>query len=919
MAYYNDEISTIFKSLHSSNNGIKETSISARKSQFGTNVLDKQKPLSFFKKLLLQFKNIMIIILLISAIISSVLAITENDFENLFEGLLIFLIVFVNAIIGVVQEQKAEDALTALAKSTEPFATVVRDGKTQKVKVHELVVGDIILLKAGNQVPADIRIFESQNLKCNESSLTGESHSVSKKSTTLLKKNIPLSDQENICFSGTSVTSGSGKGIVVAVGKDTELGKIAKILGTQIKEKTPLEKNIDKIGKVLTIGILFIVSIVFLIQVLFNKNISAMQALLTAVALAVAAIPESLPAVITIIMALGVQRLARKNAIIKKLSAVETLGCCNVICSDKTGTLTKNEMNVRHIYFSQGLFDENSKEFLNNEIFVKTCSLCNNIIFDKENTISADATETAIGKFLLKNNIDITKTKNENRKIYENEFSSSKKFMSVVCEKGLDKSLYTKGALDYVLPLCTKILINGEERPLTENIKKRILMANDSVCYNGERVISFAFKQNAEDFKEKELTFIGFFGIIDPPRDEVFDSIRLCKKAGLTTIMITGDHPATALSIAKSLGLAKSKKEVLTGYELSQISDNDLKKIVLNYRVFARVTPEHKLRLVKALKANNKIVAMTGDGVNDAPSIKSANIGVCMGQTGTDVSKEVSDVIISDDNFATIVLAIKEGRAIYQNITKTIIFLLSTNIVEVLGIFVTSLVMPNSIFLLPTQILFVNLVTDSLPAFALGIEPAEKDIMNIPPRDANKSLLSGKTGWTIIYQGFIQSLVVLVMFVFACNYFGNEIASTMSFLTICLMQIIHAINCKSEHSIFKTNIFKNHFFNFSFLTLLGLILIVYFVPFLSGLFGLVSISLTEWLIVIITSLAIIPTVEIGKLIINKKRWKTSLFIIIFYLFLVWISNNSISIIIHSKVVCKLEFSKSVNTLQNNIT
>ena len=884
MAYYNDEISTIFKSLNSGENGIKSDSVDARKSQFGTNVLDKQKPLSFFKRLLLQFKNIMIIILLISAIISSVMAITENDIENLFEGILIFFIVLVNAIVGVVQEQKAEDALTALAKSTEPFAKVVRDGKSQKVKIHELVVGDIVQLKAGDQVPADIRIYESQNLKCNESSMTGESHSVSKKSTTILKKNIPISDQENICFSGTSVTSGSGKGIVVAVGKETELGKIAKILGVQVKEKTPLEKNIDKIGKVLTIGILIIVSVVFLIQVLFNKNISAMQALLTAVALAVAAIPESLPAVITIIMALGVQRLARKNAIIKKLSAVETLGCCNVICTDKTGTLTKNEMNVHHIYFSQNLYDEKSKEFLSNDVFVKTCLLCNNIIFDNENKISADATETAIGKFLIKNNLDISKAKKENHKVHENEFSSTKKFMSVVCENGSNKTLYTKGALDYVLPLCTKVLINGEEKPLTENMKKKILLANNNVCFNGERVISFAYKQCAEDYKEKELTFIGFFGIIDPPRDEVYESIKLCKKAGLLTVMITGDHPATALAIAKNLGLAKSEKEVLTGYELNKISDNDLKKIVLNYRVFARVTPEHKLRLVKALKANNKIVAMTGDGVNDAPSIKSANIGVCMGQTGTDVSKEVSDVIISDDNFATIVLAIKEGRAIYQNITKTIIFLLSTNIVEVLGIFVTSLVMPNAIFLLPTQILFVNLVTDSLPAFALGIEPAEKDIMDIPPRNANKSLLSGKTGWTIIYQGFIQSLVVLVMFVFACNYFGNEVASTMSFLTICLMQIIHAINCKSEHSIFKMNIFKNHFFNFSFLTLLGLILAVYFIPFLSGLFGLVSISLTEWLVVIITSIAIIPTVEIGKVIINKKRWISSLFLFYILLF-----------------------------------
>lgn len=870
MAFYNEEIEKIFKDINTSNNGISSESVSDRQTKYGSNVLEKQKHLGFFKRLLYQFKNIMIIILLVSAIISMVMAITQKDPENLFEGLLILFIVLINAIVGVIQEQKAENTLSALARSTELFATTIRDGKEQKVRVHELVVGDIILLKTGNQVPADIRLVESGNLKCNESSLTGESHMMAKKAITLQKKNIPISDQENMCFSGTSVTSGKGKGVVVAVGKNTEMGKIAKILNTQIKEKTPLEKNIDKIGRVLTISILIIVSIVFAIQVLFNKNITAIEALLTAVALAVAAIPESLPAVITIIMALGVQRLAKKNAIIKKLSAVETLGCSNTICSDKTGTLTKNEMTVKHIFCSLNIFDSESNNFENTAPFVNTSALCNNIRIQKNN-ITADATETAIGKFLIKKQINFANLKDKNKRIFENEFSSAKKIMSVVCENDNIKSIYTKGAIDYILPLCTKILINGEEKPLTDYHKNKILSANETVCEYGERVIAFAYRNNIEDFAEKDLTFIGFFGIIDPPRDGVLKSLKLCKKAGLTTVMITGDHPATALAIAKNLGIAKNKSEILTGYELNKISDSELKKIVLNYHVFARVTPEHKLRLVKAFKANGKVVSMTGDGVNDAPSIKSANIGVCMGITGTDVTKEVSDMIIADDDFSTIVLAIKEGRAIYQNITKTIIFLLSTNIVEVMGIFITSLVMPSAVFLQPTQILFVNLVTDSLPAFALGIEPPEKNIMNTPPRNANQSLLSGKTGWTIIYQGFIQSLVVLVMFVFACNYFGNEVASTMSFLTICLMQIIHSINCKSENSIFKMNIFNNPFFNFSFLILLALILCVYFVPFLASVFGLVTLSLVEWTIIIITSLAIIPVVEIGKLIINKKR------------------------------------------------
>ncbi len=871
MAFYNEDIKDIFKTLKSSENGIDVSSASERAEKYGSNELEKQKKVGFFKKLLYQFKNVMIIILLISAGISLTMACLNNDTENLFEAILILVIVLINAFVGVIQEQKAENSLNALASSIEPYAKVIRNGTMQKIKVHELVVGDVIELKTGDCVPADIRIFECKNLECNESSMTGESHPVAKKADTLRGKNIPLSEQCNICFSGTNVTAGHAKGIVVATGKNTELGKIAKVLSTQTKQKTPLEKNIDKIGKVLTIGILIIVAVVFLIQVLFNKNITTMQALLTAVALAVAAIPESLPAIITIIMALGVQKLARKNAIIKKLSAVETLGCCNVICSDKTGTLTKNQMKVKHIYHSEKIYSDDEYDISSSPILIKSACLCNNIQLSSDGNYVSDATETAIGNFLKKHQIDLFFEKKVNTEIAENEFSSSKKLMSKLCRAGDTCSLYTKGAVDYILPLCSSILINGKQIELTENLKSKILKANECVCEEGERVIAFAVKENADSINDKNLTFVGFFGIIDPPREEAIKSIKLCKKAGLKTVMITGDHPSTAFAIAKKLEIAKSTSEVLTGEKLEKLSSKELSKIILNYSVFARVTPEHKLKIVEALKHNKKIVSMTGDGINDAPSIKSANIGVCMGITGTDVTKEVADVIISDDNFSTIVVAIKEGRAIYQNISKTIIFLLSTNIVEVLGIFVTSLVMPSTVFLLPVQILFINLVTDSLPAFALGIEPAEKDIMDYPPRDANKSLLSGKTGWSILYQGFIQSLVVLVMFVLSSHFYSGEVASTMSFMTICLMQIIHAINCKSEKSIFKMNILKNKFFNISFLLLLALILAIYFIPATATIFSLVSLNLTQWLIVSITSLAIIPAVEIGKLIINKKE------------------------------------------------
>ena len=870
MAFYNKDLNEIYKELNSNPNGLTTSSANENLLKFGKNELEKPKKQSFFKKFLLQFKNIMIIILLCSAIISGITAIMEKSPENIFEGLLILVIVIINAIVGVIQEQKAENALETLISSTKPFAKVFRNGILSKIATNEIVVGDIIELKTGDNIPADIRLISSFGLEVDESSLTGESHSISKNSHPILKQNLTLSNQTNICFSGTSVTSGHATGIVFATGKNTEIGKIAKSLHSTIKEKTPLEKNIDKIGKILTFSILAIVLVVFFVQVIFNKNITLMDALLTAVALAVAAIPESLPAVITIIMALGVQKLAKQNAIVKKLSAVETLGCCNVIASDKTGTLTKNQMTVCHTFENNKLISAPAFSNTASKIIEIAC-FCNNAIIDKNN-ITADATETAIVKFLQEKNIDILKVKETLKKEREYEFNSTTKSMTTVYKKDNSQTafVYTKGAIDYVIKKCTHILINGKIEPLTETHKSIIFKANETVCKNGERVIAFCFKtkDSSTESDTDNLIFAGFMSLIDPPRKEAISAIKQCKKAGLKTIMITGDHETTALAIAKELKIATTKAEVITGADLSLLTTQELAKIINSYTVFARVTPEHKLMIVNALKQNGNIVAMTGDGINDAPSIMSANIGACMGITGTDVTKESADIILLDDNFSTLVTSIKEGRTIYQNISKTILFLLSTNLVEVLGIFITSLVMPNAIFLLPVQILFINLVTDSLPAFALGIEPAEPNIMNNPPRDPNKTLLSGNIGSSIIYQGFIQTLIVLVMFVFANHYYGASVASTMSFLTICLMQIIHSVNCKTEKSIFKINILKNKAFNLSFLILLSLILSVYFIPFLASIFGLVQISLTCWLIVILTSISIIPLVELGKLFIK---------------------------------------------------
>ena len=867
MTFHNKDITEIYNKFHSSRNGLSSNQANLNKQEFGSNEAEKAKNVSFFKKFLLQFKNIMIIILLISAIISCSTAIFENELESLFEGILIFAIVIVNAIVGVIQEQKAENALQALKKQSTPFSKVYRDGSLQKISINDIVAGDIISLKAGDYVPADIRIIECNNLKCDESSLTGESHEVEKDSKIIRNKNEAISSRKNTCFSGTTIKSGTALGIVVSVGSSTEFGKIAKSINTTKKEKTPLEKNIDKIGKFISIFVLGVAVVVFFIQCIFNKNISILEALLTSVALAVAAIPESLPAVITIILALGVQRLAKQNAIVKKLSAVETLGCCNIICTDKTGTLTKNEMSVSHIYSNFQITD--SSDFNEDKCFaiVNTCCLCNSI--DEKTGLGGDATENALLNFFKNKNIDIKHIKSSFQILQKNEFNSSKKTMSILAQNNEAKTLFVKGAIDYILPKCSNCLIDEHQQELTQSIKQKILSANEEICEKGERVIAFAIKNFAENSNETNLCFIGFIGIIDPPRKEVFEAIKQNKRAGIKTIMITGDHPATAFAIAKNLGISNSKKEVITGLDIDNLSPKEFSKTINNYSVFARVSPEHKLKIVEALKQNKNIVAMTGDGVNDAPSIKNANIGVCMGKTGTDVTKEVADIIIADDNYQTIVSSIEQGRTIYQNIEKTILFLLSTNIVEVLGIFITALLLPSSIFLSPTQILFINLVTDSLPAFALGIEDSPKDIMLNPPRNPEKSILSGVIGSSIIYQGFIQTLVVLVMFVTSAHFYSGEVATTMSFLTICLMQIIHAINCKTTKSIFKINILKNKFFNFSFVFLLGLILSIYFISPLAVLFSISPLSLSQWLIVIITSIMIIPAVELGKIFIKS--------------------------------------------------
>ena len=872
------DIKSLLKTLGSSMDGLSQNGVLINREKYGDNTIEKEKTDSFIKKFFLQFKNLMVIVLLLSALVSGLIAVLSNNYSDLFESGLILVIVIINSLIGALQEKKAENTLALLEKQTSTHAKVFRSGKLEKIEQSKVVVGDIVELKLGDIIPADIRLIETNNFSCDESSLTGESKKVKKDANAYVRLNSITSEKINMCFKGTVVSSGNAKGVVVATGMNAEIGKIAKLIRTSTKEKTPLEKNIDKIGKVITIGVSVIVLVVFLVQLIFSNKLNFGDAFMTAIALAVAAIPESLPAVITIIMALGVQRLARHGAIVKTLSSVETLGCCTCICSDKTGTLTMNKMSVINVY-SSGKFhtthksiDEFSLTQINN-----ISALCSNTKLDAEKKLQGDATEKALYNYTISTGFSIDNCRFQNPRVFEDPFDSNKKYMITINKmQGGDLIAHIKGAGDILLSKCNYYLNNGKVLPLTQSIKDNINKAMSNCTKKAQRVILLGYKvlDTINDDLSSGYIFVALSGLIDPPRPEVYDAIKKCNKAGLKPIMITGDHKETAFVIAESLKICKTQNQVITGKELDTLSDENLAKVIHKYSVFARVTPQHKTRIVKAFKSVGEIVAMTGDGVNDAPSIKQADIGTCMGITGTDVTKSVSDLIITDDNFASIVLAVSIGRTIYSNIQKTLQFLISTNAVEVLGLFIVSLLMHNSVFLLPSQILFINLVTDSLPAFALGIEPPEKNIMEKPPRNPKSTIFSGEIGTAIIYQAFVQTFVVLILFVWSYHLYGNDVATTMTFITICLMQILHALNCKTNQSLFTINIFANKYFNLSFIALLGLILAVGLVPTLQTAFSLVSMTGLQWIIVALCSISIIPLVEVCKVIFKPNPINT---------------------------------------------
>ena len=847
--------------LGSSKYGLSEKEAQARLKKYGKNEMKQAKKQSVIVCFFKQFLNIMVGILLISAIVSFAIAIANKEYSDLFEGFVIFFIVIMNAIIGVIQENKAQACLNDLNRYNKTNVKVLRNNAIVNVDSTELVPGDIVELEAGNIVMADIRLIETNNFAVDESSLTGESVPAEKIADLVLSKNTALAERKNMAYSGSLVTRGKARGIVVTTAKDTELGKIANMLFNAKKETTPLQKSIDKIGKIITYTVLVVCLIILLIELIGGNGF--MNAIMTSVALAVAAIPESLPAVITIILALGVQQLAKRKCIIKHLHAVETLGSCEIICSDKTGTLTQNKMQVVKTFLNDRFDDTQGATFTH---LLKCMRICNNAKLEHDKVIG-EPTENALLEFVLKNDADFTYNK-----IHEKPFNSNRKMMSVIVNDSGIKS-YTKGAPEMLLNKCSKIELDGKVLPFTEELRARVRSANDEMTDKALRVMGFCYKEfdayNPNDELEENMIFLGLAGMMDNPRPEVKSSIEKCFKAGLKPVMITGDHKRTAFAIAKELGIANSLDQVITGAEIDTLSDKELRYNCSKYTVFARVSPEHKVRIVQAFKRLDKIVAMTGDGVNDAPSLKIADIGVGMGQSGTDVVKNVADMVVLDDNFASIVVAVEEGRKVYSNIQKALQFLISTNCVEVFGMLIALLFFPQYTFLLPAQMLFINLVTDSLPAFALGMERVERETMLSPPRNSKAGLFGGKVGVAIIYQSILQTAIVMIVYIIGIKCFTPEVASSMIFFTIIFMQLLHSVNCKTNNSIFEKNLLDNKTFNICFLLTLAINLLVC-CPFMYPLFGLHALNLYQWIIVAIASISIIPLCEMMKLILDTK-------------------------------------------------
>ena len=872
--FYTQGEEEVLKSLDTSVDGLSTAQAKERLDAYGFNELDEGEKRSLLSKFIDQFKDLMIIILLVAAALS---VITEG-MHGLTDACIILAVVVLNAAFGVYQEGQAEAAIEALKNMSSPLARVRRDGNIVEIDSRELVPGDIVLLEAGDVVPADMRLLEAASLKIEEAALTGESVPVEKDITETVAADAGIGDRVNMGYQNSNVTYGRGTGVVTNTGMYTEVGKIADMLANADESQTPLKQSLEQLSKSLTYLIVAIALVTFLVSV-FIRGEQPLEGLMVAVALAVAAIPEGLPAIVTILLSLGTTTLAKRNSIVRKLPAVETLGSTEIIASDKTGTLTMNQMTVEKVY-TNGQLQSADTELGADNTTLRIMNFANDTKVDPDGKLIGDPTETALVQFGLDHNFDVRDVLKSEPRVAELPFDSDRKLMSTI-HKETDGSYFVavKGAPDQLLKRVTRIEINGEIRPITDADKQAILTSNKDLAKQALRVLMMAYKTTSDiptlesEVVESDLIFSGLVGMIDPERPEAAEAVRVSKEAGIRPIMITGDHQDTAEAIAKRLGIIDpndTEDHVFTGAELNELSDEEFQKVFKQYSVYARVSPEHKVRIVKAWQNDGKVVAMTGDGVNDAPSLKTADIGIGMGITGTEVSKGASDMVLADDNFATIIVAVEEGRKVFSNIQKSIQYLLSANMAEVFIIFFATLFGWD--VLQPVHLLWINLVTDTLPAIALGVEPAEPGIMTHKPRGRQSNFFDGGVFGAIIYQGILQTILVLAVYgwglVFPEHHTQGAIhadALTMAFATLGLIQLLHAFNVKSVYqSVFKVGLFRNKTFNWAIPVAFVLLMATIVVPGFNNLFHVSHLSLTQWLAVIVGSFLIVVLVELVK-------------------------------------------------------
>lgn len=856
--YYQKRISEVMKACETSENGLSHEEIIKRHQQFGYNILDEKKKENPFMIFLKQFQDLLVIILIIAAIISGMSGQIEST-------IVIVSVIIVNAILGTIQTLKAEKSLDSLKKLSVPKAKVIREGTLQEVDSTELTIGDLVQIEAGDVISGDGRIIECSSLQINESALTGEVESVDK-TTDVITGQVVVGDQKNMVFSSSLVTNGTGRYIVTHIGMQTEIGKIASMLNNAKERKTPLQKSLDDFSGKLSIGIFFISLIVLCLNLFLAKQ-SLIDSLMIAVALAVAAIPEALSSIVTIVLSMSTQKMVKENAIIKNLNSVESLGCVSVICSDKTGTLTQNKMTPQTIYFYNHLMkiSELDNRHHDHSVLLKSCLLCNNAVINGEQRIG-DPTELALIDLVheyTKNDIEFKHTAVRTSEL---PFDSDRKLMSI---SSLNH-IYTKGAPDVIIKRCSTILINGIKEPITKRHLDAIEKENQRCANNGLRVLGFAYKDyrgnqvTLED--EHDLTFIGLVSLMDPPRIESQDAVAKCKIAGIKPIMITGDHVVTARAIATQIGIYEDGDLSIEGYELDKMSEEELDEKLPHISVYARVAPEHKIRIVKAWQKRGDIVAMTGDGVNDAPALKQSDIGVAMGITGTEVSKDAASMILTDDNFSTIVKAVITGRNVYRNIKNSINYLLSGNFAGILYVFIASLLLlPTPFF--PVHLLFMNLITDSLPAIAIGMETGKNGVLKEKPRSSSDSILNKQTVLQITFEGIIIAICTMCAYLFGLKQ-DPLVASTMAFATICLARLLHGFNCRSNLPLTKIGFYTNRSSIYAFLIGFSLLHVILFVPFMHSLFMIQTISITQ--LFVIYAFASIPTIIIQ----TKKYWSS---------------------------------------------